>query len=135
MKTPLTLLLTRTNGFSFTRPIQMQAEQCRISQGDSLKVELSGNVLLTAPQPLIWAKADSFLMTIPATGNAKAEDGIQCLMRNVAMTIKLDPAKDSLWLRAKKIMIDLDAKMFKAAEISASKVDSLRVSDAKRNGC
>jgi beta-lactamase regulating signal transducer with metallopeptidase domain len=132
LKAPLTLMLTRTDGFGFTRPIQMQADQCRISQGDSLKVELSGNVLLTAPQQLIRAKADSLLMTIHADGTAKADNGIKCLMKNVAMTIQLDPAKDSSLLRAEEISIVLDAKTFKAAEITASKVESLRVSDAKR---
>ena len=131
LKAPLTLMLTRTDGFGFTRPIQMQAEQCRISQGDSLKVELSGNVLLTAPQQLIRAKADSLLMTIHADGKGKAEDGIKCLMKNVAMTIQMDPAKDSSLLRAEEISIVLDARTFKTAEISASKVESLRVSDAK----
>ena len=132
MKAPLTLMVTRTDGVGFTRPMQMQAEQCRISQGDSLKVELSGNVLLTAPQQLIRAKADSLLMTIPATEKGKAEDGIKCLMQNVAMTIQLDPAKDSSLLQAEEISIVLDAKTFKATEVSASKVESLRVSDAKR---
>lgn len=133
MKAPLTLLLTRTNGFGFTRPIQMQAEQCRISQGDSLKIELSGNVLLTAPQQLIRANADSLLMTIPATGNAEADDGIKCVMKNVAMTMKLDPAKDSSLLRAEEVRIELDAETFKTAEFSASKVESLRVSDGKQS--
>lgn len=132
MKAQLTLMLTRTDGFGFTRPIQMQAEQCRISQGDLLKVELSGNVLLTAPQQLIRAKADSLLMMIPATGNVNAEDGIKCLMKNVAMTIQMDPATDSSLLRAEEISIVLDAKTFESSEISASKVESLRVSDAKR---
>ena len=132
LKAPLTLMLTRTDGFGFTRPMQMQAEQCRISQGDSLKVELSGNVLLTAPKQSIRAKADSLLMTIPATGKGKPEDGIKCLMKNVAMTIQMDSAKDSSLLRAEEISIVLDAKTFKATEVSASKVESLRVSDAKQ---
>jgi len=132
MSAPLTLMLTRTGGFGFTRPIQMQAEQCRISQGDLLKVELSGNVLLTAPQQLMRAKADSLLMIIPATGNVNAEDGIKCLMKNVAMTIQMDPAKDSSLLRAEEISIVLDAKTFESSEIAASKVESLRVSDAKQ---
>ncbi|NQV24783.1 MAG: M56 family metallopeptidase [Rhodopirellula sp.] len=132
LKAPLTLMLTRTEVFGFTRPLSMQADQCRISQGKSLTIELSGNVVLTAPHQLIRAKANSLLMTIQAGGNAKAENGIQCLMKNVAMTIQLDPAKDSSLLQAEEINFVLDANTFKATEVSASKVESLRVSDAKR---
>ena len=132
LKAPLTLMLTRTDGFGFTRPLSMQADQCRISQGKSLTIELSGNVVLTAPYQLIRAKADSLLMTIQAGGNAKIEGGIQCLMKSVAMTIQLDPGKDSSLLRAEEISIVLDANTFKATEVTASKVESLRVSDAKR---
>jgi hypothetical protein len=132
LKAPLTLMLTRTDGFGFTHPLSMQAEQCRITQGDSLKVELSGNVVLSAPQQLMRAKADSLQLTIPAAGNAKPAGGIQCQMKTVAMTIQMDPAKDSSLLRAEEISVVLDANTFKVTELSASKVESLRVSDAKQ---
>ena len=132
LKAPLMLLLTQIDGFGISQPLSMQAEQCRISQGDSLTVELSGDVVLSAPHQLIKAKAESLVMTLQAGGKAKADNGIDCLLKNVVMTIQLDPAKDSSLLHAEEISIVLDAKTFKATEVSASKVESLRVSDAKR---
>jgi len=53
-------------------------------------------------------------------------------MKTVAMTIQMDPAKDSSLLRAEEISVVLDANTFKVTELSASKVESLRVSDAKQ---
>lgn len=152
---PLTLTLSRIDGMHQQNTLSMQATQCRITQGDSLIVELNGDVRLSASQHFLRAKADSLLLTIPPSHVSVAgeqKSGIpllgdlpslgqlfklpsrefECQLKNVSMTVKMGQAKDSSLLSAEKISVVFKTNTLALDGINASKVVSLRVSNFKR---